>query len=144
MSKNIIIAIVVFVCIVAALAYFFGQTGSISTEDRSATEVGEQSRSVSSSASVRMNSSEYQSGVKDVFSRLRAIENGGQVDKESLMGIKNDFLALRVPAEFKDLHLQILLAISDVEKFIDKNDESGLLDSRKAISILGETYSWLN
>lgn len=51
-------------------------------------------------------------------------------------------LELRVPVEFKDLHLALAVAFSDIEKAL-QSEERNIDASLDQINVLKQTYSWL-
>ncbi len=88
---------------------------------------------------------EYRAALKDIVKTFteRLASSFDDLDKllatqTALAGI----LELRVPVEFKDLHLSLAVAFSDIEKSLQREDRN--IDAALTrIDELTQTYSWL-
>ncbi len=88
---------------------------------------------------------EYRAALKDIVKTFteRLASSSDDLDKllatqTALAGI----LELRVPVEFKDLHLSLAVAFSDIEKSLQSEDRN--IDAALTrIDELTQTYSWL-
>lgn len=88
---------------------------------------------------------EYRAALKDIVKTFteRLASSSDDLDKllatqTALAGI----LELRVPVEFKDLHLSLAVAFSDIEKSLQREDRN--IDAALTrIDELTQTYSWL-
>ena len=57
---------------------------------------------------------------------------------------KRLFLALKMPNEFKELHLNLVLAMDKMKDYLIDGDEGKLQESDKLINKMKREYEWLN
>lgn len=69
-----------------------------------------------------------------------------KIESEKLLALvlktKNDLLGLRVPAKYKDLHLDLILGLSFLEQGI-AGDEQKLKEGEDKLNKIIEDYPWL-
>ena len=58
--------------------------------------------------------------------------------------LKNRLMAMKVPPKFKDLHLNLVLAMNKFSNFIETNDEEEKEESQILINQAKADYDWLN
>ncbi|MBI4435642.1 hypothetical protein HY630_03145 [Candidatus Uhrbacteria bacterium] len=92
-----------------------------------------------------VDSDEYRDSLTQIMATLDERLDGAQDDLDKLLAVQtalSGVLALRVPAEFRDLHLALAVALSDMEKALQSEDRT--IDEPLAqILQLRETYPWL-
>ena len=57
---------------------------------------------------------------------------------------KSELLTLKVPTKFKDLHLNLVLAMVKMENFFASRDENEKIASQQMINQIKVNYAWLN
>jgi len=87
----------------------------------------------------------YQMEVKVILNNyLRQSQDESLITVDDVSRTKNSLLALKMPVQFKDLHLNLVLAMDKMEDYLISGDEEKLLESEKLISQMKEEYEWLN
>ncbi|MFA5358300.1 MAG: hypothetical protein WC310_00580 [Patescibacteria group bacterium] len=62
---------------------------------------------------------------------------------EFLGEAKNQILALTVPGQYRELHLNFVLDIDGLLNGFERGDATAIVDYNKKISQLADTYNWL-
>ena len=57
---------------------------------------------------------------------------------------KNQLLALKMPTKYKDLHLDLILAMTKMEDYLEDGDEGKKAESEELIQQAKTEYEWLN
>jgi hypothetical protein len=70
---------------------------------------------------------DYRSEIKIRFSEIYTYLTSAAFDSGKLESIKSGILSLRVPVKYKDLHLELVLAIDKMENF----EKYGKMDDKK-------------
>ena len=87
----------------------------------------------------------YRESLTQIVGTFDKRMSSSQDDLDKLLAAQTALAGLfemRVPAEFKDLHLSLAVALSDIEKALESQDRN--IDASLAqISELKQTYSWL-
>ena len=87
----------------------------------------------------------YRDSLAQIVATFDERMSSSQDDLDKLLAAQTalaGLLELRVPAEFKDLHLALAVAFSDIEKSLQSQDRT--IDASLAqINELKQTYSWL-
>lgn len=67
-----------------------------------------------------------------------------KLNREALEKIKNELLSIKVPTQFKDLHIDLVMAMVKMDNFLQdgKNDDKKI--SEEIIAKVKKTYPWLN
>lgn len=87
---------------------------------------------------------EYRVETKNILTDYSALLEANNLSIDKVEADKNKLLDLKVPVQFKDLHLNFVLAVSKMEDFL-KNGKSEDRDaSRRMISEIKTNYIWLN
>jgi len=63
---------------------------------------------------------------------------------EDIEILKAEAMDQKLPAKFKDLHLELALALDDLENFINSADMATLNASLKSVEKLKSFYPWIN
>ena len=58
--------------------------------------------------------------------------------------IKQRLMSLTVPTEFKDLHIEFVLAVSKISSFLINEEENDKIESIEILDELEKNYTWLN
>ena len=87
----------------------------------------------------------YKKEVKVVLNNyLRQAQEPSLITKPFVNQTKNSLLALMMPVQFKELHLNLVLAMDRMIEYLDSNNENQLEESQKIIKQAKEDYEWLN
>ncbi len=87
---------------------------------------------------------DYKPKAKEVFYSFDILIKNSSFNQENLAELKNKLLELKVPAKFKDLHIQLVLALTKMENYLNNKDEQEKIDSLQMVNQLKANYSWLN
>ena len=79
----------------------------------------------------------YRPQVKELFASFEVMARDNSFTKEKIFELKNKLLGLKVPAEFKQLHLNFVQLLDKVE---GEQKSAGLQTANQ----LKADYSWLN
>jgi len=63
---------------------------------------------------------------------------------EEVSKTKNQLLALKVPTQFKDLHISLIMAMVKMESYFTSGNQADKALAEKTISEVERNYSWLN
>lgn len=86
----------------------------------------------------------YQTQVKKIFNDYENLINNGDYTLDQIIQIKNKLLNLRVLAKFKELHINLVLALTHMENWLNNKDELEKIAERQIIDQIKIDYSWLN
>ncbi|MBI4779316.1 hypothetical protein HY797_02600 [Candidatus Falkowbacteria bacterium] len=86
----------------------------------------------------------YKLKTKEFLSAYENLIKADSLAEKDIMELKNKLLDLRVPLEFKELHMRFILALNSMENYLSQKDEQGKSDSLQAFNQLKADYSWLN
>jgi hypothetical protein len=87
---------------------------------------------------------DYQEKVQMIFADFLLLAQdleGTSVNQ--VESIKNQLLELRVPTQFKDLHLDLVLTINKMEEFLLNGNSEDKFFSQEMIEKIKESYDWL-
>jgi hypothetical protein len=80
------------------------------------------------------------------ISATRIVNNYSQLETVTVSEVKStkdNLLVLKVPAELKDLHVELIMAITRMEDYLNNGNEEDLAESKKIINKAKMDYSWL-
>jgi len=86
----------------------------------------------------------YKEGTRGILSQYLKIISGDEITVEQIENIRNQLLDLKVPTEFKDLHLNLVLALTKMETYLEKGDIDEKINSQQLISQAKANYKWLS
>ena len=86
---------------------------------------------------------DYKNSVKPIFSQCLSVVSA-EAKLEDVEKAKNNLLALRVPAKFKDLHVSMFLALVKMENYLQNHDLNEVSAAAKMIGEAQAGNSWLN
>lgn len=84
----------------------------------------------------------YRQQAKSIVSRFAQI--GNDAAEHQVIELRRELLALFVPGKFKQLHVNLILAMNERLDYIQKGDQSKKVASEDAINKARSEYSWLN
>ena len=88
--------------------------------------------------------SDYKSEAKGILDDYSVLISKENLKVEEVKIIRDRLLGLKVPAEFKDLHLSLVLAVAKIEKSLADDSKEGRIAGREAINEIKANYTWLN
>ena len=86
---------------------------------------------------------DYKDDVSKLYNEYSILIKEVDVGSERLQEIRNSLLELRVPTSLKDLHLNFVLAVVKMEKYLISMEEEERDDSNTMVNELIEDYEWL-
>ncbi len=94
---------------------------------------------------VVLSAASYQAKVKEIFLAYEKSVADDNFTLEKIAELKNKLLGVKgLPAQFKNLHLDFILALDRMEKYLADNDDREKTISQKMMAQLKTDYSWLN
>lgn len=93
-----------------------------------------------------VNEDDYRDGVSGIlqsFEEQFAVSQDNAQKRLATQSALNALLELRVPVEYKDLHLQLAITWNQIQTVLQDNSENELDASFKTIEQLKITYPWL-
>lgn len=125
------------------LAILFGLILYLILTSESIKPANDAGRPVRPDSSVSLET-DYQLRAGEFFRTLEALIKNNNFTGENIRELKNKWLALKVPAKFKELHLKFVLVLGKMENYLSRKDEREKSESFRAVSQLKADYSWLN
>lgn len=86
----------------------------------------------------------YKAETKVILANYLRIAQDETINVESVKRTKEQLLSLKVPTEFKDMHLNLVLALDKMENYLSSGDEADKLKSQEMIELEKTKYEWLN
>lgn len=86
----------------------------------------------------------YKKEASRILSFYSRLVKEGEINLDKVKDIKNQLLGLRVPTEFKNLHLSLVFALTKRENYLINGDNKEKLASQQLISQAKANYKWLN
>ena len=88
--------------------------------------------------------SDYKAEAKSILDGYSQLSNNNGIDINEVKQVKNNFLALKVPTKFKDLHLDLVLAMVKMENFLTSGANEEKIASQQIVSRIKANYAWIN
>jgi hypothetical protein len=88
--------------------------------------------------------SDYKSEAKGILNDYSLLISKENLKVEEVKIIRDRLLGLKVPAEFKDLHLNLVLALAKMSESVNEAEVKEKEASAKLIQDLKAKYVWLN
>ncbi len=85
----------------------------------------------------------YKVEAKQIFNEYLALINQAGFTQEQISQIKNKLLDLKVPTKFKDLHINLVLALTKMEDYLATGDQMKKTDSQQIINQVETENYWL-
>lgn len=86
----------------------------------------------------------YKLETKVILANYLRIAQDETINIESVKRTKEQLLSLKVPTEFKELHLSLILSLDKMEDYLESGDEADKLKSQEMIEEQKAEYEWLN
>jgi len=87
----------------------------------------------------------YQMEIKVILNNyLRQTQDESLISVDDVSRTKNSILGLKMPVQFKGLHLNLVLAMDKMEDYLVDGDEKKLRESKELIKQAKKEYEWLN
>lgn len=87
---------------------------------------------------------DYTREVKPIFAELVELINQQKYTNQEVSRLKQQLLNLIVPTKFKNLHLDLFLAIIKMENYLASGKSSEKIESQQLINQAKADYNWLN
>lgn len=87
---------------------------------------------------------DYKENFKEIFTNYVLALQDMDLSVDKAVFIKKQVLDLRVPTNFKDLHLDFVLAITKMENFLTDDDEKEKEEGQRIVDEIKVNYEWLN
>lgn len=104
----------------------------------------DQSRLASDNNNIARLEEKYQAQAKNIFSDYEKLIANNNYTIEQITQIKNKLLNLKVPTKFKDLHINLILALTRMENWLINKNESEKIAGEQIINQVKTNYAWLN
>jgi len=89
-------------------------------------------------------SADYKINTKEIIKNYTDLAAKEEITVEEVIARKNELLNLKVPAEFKDLHVSLVMAIEKMESYLAEGKKNDQQESQNLISEAKTNFSWLN
>jgi len=86
----------------------------------------------------------YTTKAKELFNDYSKMVQADSFTLEGLAALKNKILDLKVPTKFKELHINLVLALTKMENYLNSRNEQEKIFSQQMVNQLKADYSWLN
>lgn len=86
---------------------------------------------------------DYERRAKAAVNEYSGLEVKGNFTAGEIQKVKDDLLGLKVPAEFKDLHVQLVLGLTKIEDSLAAGDAKIQAEGQKKIEQAKAAYAWL-
>ncbi|NCQ16486.1 hypothetical protein GW814_02445 [Candidatus Falkowbacteria bacterium] len=86
----------------------------------------------------------YTTEAKELFNDYSKMVQADSFTLEGLAALKNKILDLKVPTKFKELHINLVLALTKMENYLNSRNEQEKIFSQQMVNQLKADYSWLN
>jgi len=88
--------------------------------------------------------SDYKNSVSRILTDYWQLVQGKDIPAEEGEYLKNRLLELKVPADFKELHLNLVMALVKLEDYLKNGDEKKKEESGQLVNQASSDYDWLN
>lgn len=87
---------------------------------------------------------DYKTSTAVAIRNFMDLDSSQKLNHEEVEKIKNELLALRVPTQYKDLHVDLVMAMVKMDIFFKDGKKENKLLCEKTIEEAKLKYSWLN
>lgn len=87
---------------------------------------------------------DYKAKIKDIFAEYLSLAEAENSTVEELEAVKSKLMALTVPPELRDLHVDLLFAIVKRQDFMASGNETDEAESQKRSDKIKADYNWIN
>ncbi|GEM_PF-1130550 len=144
MSKQVKILSVLFVVIAAAAALYLLKTAeSVAPLKEQVGKLDKKLNEKTEKIDLERVKAQYKEDVKGILSDYSFLINKPDVTADQIQALKNRLLDLKVPSIFKDLHINLVLAMTRMENFLSNGNKEDKFFSQEMIEKNKEKYNWL-
>jgi len=86
---------------------------------------------------------DYQKNIKDILLVYLDLINNNSLSQEKIEKLKKELFALKVPPQYRNLHLQLVTAMNKMQEYLKSGDEKTKLAQEDIINDLRHQYQWL-
>jgi len=88
--------------------------------------------------------SDYKNSVNRILVDYWQLVQGKDIPAEEGEYLKNRLLELKVPADFKELHINLVMALTKLSNYLESGDEKEKEESGQMVSQATADYDWLS
>lgn len=88
-------------------------------------------------------SEEYKEGISGAFAEFSNLNESADLSVTQIKEIKNRALDLKLPGEFRGLHIDFILALTRMEDFLETGAEDARIAGEDLIEKIKSNYPWL-
>jgi len=150
MKKEMKIIIFLFLTASVLFFYIFMNSRTVVVSQDSDQKNGEDKESVKKVLSMNEIEADYKENTKMIFKDYEEIIGSnnnflGDNEKiEKMNKLESDLMGLTVPAEFKSLHFNFVLALNKIESYAENGDEDDMNKGFSMIEDIKNQYTWIN
>lgn len=93
---------------------------------------------------IALSEENYMARIKESFLSFKELSEADGLTAEKITELKSKILALKVPAKFKELHINFILALTKLENYLIREDDREKISSQEMSDQLQADYNWLN
>ncbi len=139
MSKNAKILIILLAVVVLAAIYLLFNLHSLARNKQEGAKVAQ-----TSAVDLKKMETDYKARSKTILADYEKLAEEPDVKEAQIQGAKSRLLDLKVPTQFKDLHINLVLAMVKMEDFLKTGDANEKIASQQMINQAKASYGWLN
>ncbi|MBU0879697.1 MAG: hypothetical protein ABIJ83_04475 [Patescibacteria group bacterium] len=102
-----------------------------------------QSNSATNNITTAQMEEKYQTQVKKISNYYEKLISTNDYTIDQITQTKNKLLNLQVPTKFKDLHINLVLALTRMENYLTNKDEAEKIIAQQLINQVKIDYSWI-
>ncbi|MDD5290827.1 MAG: hypothetical protein PHZ04_01800 [Patescibacteria group bacterium] len=87
--------------------------------------------------------SDYKNNASRILTDYWQLAEGKDIPVEEGEYLKNRLLELKVPADFKELHLNLVMALTKLNNYLENGDEEEKEESEQMVNQSASEYDWL-
>ncbi len=137
MTKKIKILLVLSVVAISAVSYLIITSKPVNN-------TGKQANKEQEKVDLKKLEEEYKAGTKNILADYSTLLEDKDLSLDKVEVDKNKLLGLKVPGQFKDLHLNFVLAVSKMEDYLKTGKSEDRAASQRMIGEIKANYIWLN
>ncbi len=143
MSKQIKILLVLFIVAAAAVLYLLKTAEPTALIKEQVGRLDEKLNEKTEKIDLERVKTQYKEDVNKILADYSGLTETADATIEQLGSVKDRLLGLRVPSVFKDLHVNLVLAVTKMEDFLSNGDSEDRFFSQEMIDKNKEKYNWL-
>jgi len=146
MNKKVKIIVILVLIFLALIAYLTLTLKEVTVKPKVPQSHEDYARQVEANKQKVMN--EYKLGLKNVFLEYNSLNNNsglsGEEKNTKLLGLRDELKVMTVPAEYKDMHMNLFLAYSKLGNTEIQTATSTIEEISNLMSEASTTNSWLS